>query len=197
MNKELSAPESWCELTEVGLSITGKPTWDQYQEQFEMMEVINRASTLALGDLLAYGEWRWGETYAQVSANTAYAPEYLANLRYTCTRVPLNIRPRNPIITKSHYQAVASLETMELREAWLNHAATHSWTRDELRGADKSVMPNPTLLAVQNVIEQMVILPEPNLREVVADYVRATRSGRNEEAIASFEKMEKIVRDLL
>lgn len=197
MDKELEVIGSWCELTEVGLSITGQPTWDEYQEQFEIMEVVNRASTLAIGDLLAYGEFRWGETYAQVSANTAYAPEYLSNLKYMCSRVPLLIRPLDPNITKSHYQAVASLETLELRQAWLEYASVNSWTRDQLREADKSVMPNPTLLAVQDVIEQMVILPEPDLRELVARYVKATRKGMNKEALEIFEKMETLVKDLL
>lgn len=191
------AKTSWCEITQVGLHITGKPTWDEYQEEFEKWEIVQRLSTFALGDLLSYGNLRWGETYAQVAASTRFTVEYLRNVKYVCSKVPLNIR--NNRLSFAHHQAVASLKQPVMQQEWLEYAATQELTRDELRkqASDDDHPPDTTLTSGDNGVEQMIVFPDPLLEEVVADYILAIHIGDSKKAQDMFMAMENMVKDWL
>jgi hypothetical protein len=106
------AEAPWLEITEVGLRFIREPTWEEYQQEWHKWELFHRLSTFALGDLLAYGEMRWGETYAQVAAATQLSVDYLRNIKYVCSKVPVHVRVTG--LSFSHHQIVASIKDIFL-----------------------------------------------------------------------------------
>ena len=198
-DKEIADPE-WCKVTEVGLSIVGKPTFDDVQYEFVKWALVHRVSAFALGDLLVYSERRWGETYAQLSSITTLSPEYLYNVKYVCEKVPFNRRREN--LSFSHHQAVASVREPAHQRAWLFVAESYDLTRDELRkeiakgglASDyASLRAGETEVPEQTVIDPPVL----DLREIVAEYVRSRRDLDVVREREFYRKMETLVEDLL
>ena len=198
-DKEIVDPE-WCKVTGVGLSITGKPTFDDVQFEFVKWALVHRVSAFALGDLLVYSERRWGETYAQLSAITTLSPEYLYNVKYVCEKVPFNRRREN--LSFSHHQAVASVKEPKHQRAWLFVAESYDLTRDELRKeiAKGGLASDYASLRTipEEVPEQMVFdPPELDLHDIVVTYIRARRDGNSVAEEEAYEKMKGLVKEHL
>ncbi len=199
-DKKVADPE-WYKLTGKGLQISGRPSWDEYEEEFIKWAAIHRASAFAIGDLLVYGERRWGETYAQVSAVTTLAPEYLYNVKYVCEKVPFSRRNEN--LSFSHHQAVASIKEQGVQSAWLTIAETYDMTRDELRetiatGKSPTGYMSSLRSGLQEVPEQVVIDPPGlDLHDIVVVYIRARRDGDPIAEEEAYEKMKGLVKEHL
>lgn len=196
MNDQVSnlAESSWLEITQVGLLITGEPTWDEYQEEWYKWELFHRLSAFALGDLLAYGERKWGETYAQVAARTHLSVDYLRNVKYVCSNVPIDVRV--PGLSFSHHQVVASIRDKEVQRAWLEYAWENELNRDELRLLTSGSGKPPDELVPGND-ELLVLSPEKTLEEVVVAYIKAREAGDVSAKIEAMESMKEKVRHLL
>jgi hypothetical protein len=199
-DKEIVDPE-WCKVTGVGLSIVGKPTFDDVQFEFVKWALVHRVSAFALGDLLVYSERRWGETYAQLSAITTLSPEYLYNVKYVCEKVPFSRRNEN--LSFSHHQAVASIKDQGVQSAWLLVAETYDMTRDELRqtiatGESPTDYMSSLRSSSQEVPKQMVFdPPELDLYEVVTEYIRSRVDLDVVREREYYRKMEALVEHLL
>ena len=198
-DKEVANPE-WYKLTGKGLQISGRPSWDEYEEEFIKWAAIHRASAFAIGDLLVYGERRWGETYAQVSAVTTLAPEYLYNVKYVCEKVPFNRRHEN--LSFSHHQAVASIKEPKEQTKWLAAANMYDMTRDELRKEISKGISAHDYVSLRledgEVPEQVVIDPPGlDLHDIVVVYIRARRDGDPIAEEEAYEKMKGLVKEHL
>jgi len=194
-SKEVVNPE-WYKITGVGLEVTGQPSWDEYQDEFIKWSLIHRASAFAIGDLLAYGERRWGETYAQVSALTTLSPEYLYNVKYVCEKVPYTRRHEG--LSFSHHQAVAAVKDPDQQVAWLEHADKNELTRDELRREIARGLPPPISSSIRNEGKQVVVqVQRETLQDIVAHYIQAKRSENAEREKFYYRMMESLVGDLL
>jgi hypothetical protein len=200
-DKELVDPELF-KISEVGLSVVGKPTFDQIQDEFIKWALVHRVSAFALGDLLVYSERRWGETYAQLSAITTLSPEYLYNVKYVCEKVPFNRRRES--LSFSHHQAIASIKEPADQARWLYIAEKDELTRDELRkeiarDADPSayISLRTESLKVPEPTQTILNPPELDLRNVVSIYILARRLSNGAVAAEAYKKMETLVEDLL
>ncbi len=190
------------EISEVGLSVVGKPTFDQVQDEFLKWALVHRVSAFALGDLLTYSERRWGETYAQLSAITTLSPEYLYNVKYVCEKVPYSRRREK--LSFSHHQAVASIKEPGDQAAWLLVAETYDLTRDELRkeianNSDPSAYVSLRIEPISVSESEQVVVEPPglDLREIVTEYIRSRRDLDVIRELELYRKMEAFVEDLL
>ena len=196
-NKDIKTTDDWCEVTEVGLRVMREPTWDEYQQEWNKWEFIHSTSAWALGDLLAYGERTWGETYVQVAAHTKYSIGYLRNIQYVCSNVLMNNRRIE--LSMSHHQAAAKLES-HIQRAWLEYAVEKDLTRDEFRAvATNDKM--PPLIELENGYPNNLqyVLPKPavlTLEQIVVAYIRAVKAN-SDDALVIFQEMENFIGDLL
>lgn len=197
-NKDLTTEESWCEATGVGLRVVREPTWDQYQQEWDKWEYVHSISAWVLGDLLAFGELVWGDTYVQVAANTKYSIGYLRNIQYVCSNVPMANRKEE--LSMSHHQTAAKLDDV-MQDAWLEYAVRQDLTRDEFRQqASNDELPPDQLIDSRPVydLSQVIPAPEPpTLERIVVAYVRARRCHDGDSAFSIFKEMEEFVGDLL
>ncbi len=108
----------------------GRPTREQWSERLDYLMHLEQHLHFWIGDLLAYGERRWGTTYADMVEETGYDPGTLRNLRWVATRVDVAQRREN--LTFAHHQEVARLSPAQ-QEAVLALSEAQGLTRDGVR----------------------------------------------------------------
>lgn len=176
----------WCKITQVGLRITREPTWEEYEEQIYMWTRAHRLSAWAIADLYNYGERQWGETYAQAMDETGLSYGYIANICSVASKIDLDRRNEN--LSFSHHAAVAPLPP-ERQDYWLATADGKCLSRNDLRDAVKGLPPSDE--------PEIIITPKLSLRQVVATYVQATWKQDITAQEDAWDRMVKMVKDLL
>lgn len=188
------APEgvTWtqCSLTiddpELGL--------DRYEELLRAAGAVKNASSFWIGDLVNFGERRYGERYAQAIDATGLRYGTIANYAYVCSRVAPS--RRIPILSFAHHEAVAKLEPAEQSE-WLQKAAGSGWSRDELRDAMRDAgrlqqkppepppgeAPLPKVPAAQEVLTGVDIVETSRGLAEVADVLRTAHRAVEGETV--------------
>jgi len=107
-----------------------------------VLKHYERSIQFWLGDALAFGERRYGETYSQALEETDYTYGGLANMAYVSRKV--EVSSRDETLSWSHHRAVAPLEPHEQR-ALLGKAREEGWSVSRLREeADgRKILPAP------------------------------------------------------
>jgi DNA methylase len=85
-----------------------------------------------IGDLLVYGEWRWGEMYDEMIERTGYEVRTLRTLKWVAGQI--DVSRRRDDLSFAHHQEAAALPP-ELQDAILAQAAREGWTREMVRHA--------------------------------------------------------------
>ena len=119
-------------FTTRALHVIGKPSFDRYEAAVLVVQELRDRCQFWLGDLLNYGEKRWGETYAQAAEQSGYTEESLANMKWVADRVESSLRNDN--LSYSHHVAVAPLAADEQKE-WLDKAENEGLNVKQLRAA--------------------------------------------------------------
>jgi len=83
-----------------------------------------------IGDWLNYGEWAWGEDYAQAIEITGMDISRLNNYKWIAGKVDKH--DRNELLSWSHHRAVAPFEP-DIQQKWLGKAEQNSWSVNELK----------------------------------------------------------------
>lgn len=91
-----------------------------------------------MGDLINYGESRYGEKYTQAMDATGYAYQTLANVAYVANAIPGS--RRRELVPFSHHAEVAALPA-EQQAAWLEACEANELTVAELRHKIKLAEP--------------------------------------------------------
>lgn len=116
-------------LTKTSARATRDATFEEWEAATKWAQDVEKASPFWIGDLLAYGEHKYGEMYSQMmDATSSYGT--LANAAYVAGRVESSRRREN--LPFSHHQEVAPLPPAE-QDAWLDKCATDGLTREQLR----------------------------------------------------------------
>lgn len=123
-------------LTTTGVVLSGEPEYDQWEETFKWVQLVEGAVQFWLGDLLAIGESRWGEKYSQALAATGYAEQTLKNATWVAKHVPPEVRRDPEKVPFAHHAEVASLPVDE-QIMWLDKVEEEQLTRDQLRAQIK------------------------------------------------------------
>jgi N6-adenosine-specific RNA methylase IME4 len=91
-----------------------------------------------IGDWLNYGEYKWGEMYAQAMDETGFQEQTLTNDVWVSRHIEFSRRREN--LSWSHHAEVATLEAAE-QDYWLEQAENEGWTRNELRRQLRAAQP--------------------------------------------------------
>lgn len=84
----------------------------------------------AIGDWINYGEYRFGEKYAQALDSTNYNYGTLRNYASICARIPPPVRPPELLFHQIKY--VAQLNDYEQQRKVIDFAVAHKLTGDEI-----------------------------------------------------------------
>lgn len=118
------------DLIATGAIATREVSVREWLDALAWCRQVERASPFWIGDLLAYGERQYGETYTQALDATEYAYGTLANAMYVAKHVAPSRRREN--LTFSHHQEVAALPPAE-QDHWLARAEAEGFTVRQLR----------------------------------------------------------------
>lgn len=106
-------------LTPTGLVVTGRPSFDEWQDCGKRLQIMEGAVQFWIGDWLNFGEHAYGEKYAQAvnetQAETWQHYAWVSSHVETCTRVQ--------DLSWSHHREVAKLnETPDVQRELLEQA---------------------------------------------------------------------------
>ena len=76
-----------------------------------------------------YGEWAWGEAYAQAVEITGMSVDRLNNYKWIANKI--DVAQRRDDLSWSHHRAVAAFDP-ELQADWLERAIENGWSVNEL-----------------------------------------------------------------
>lgn len=96
-------------LTPSGMTVVGSPTFEQWEAAVKVAKSLSISVMWIVGDLLVYGEERFGEDYAQAVEEADYADDTVRVAQWVAKRFPPDKRILE--LTFSHHQAVAVLDS--------------------------------------------------------------------------------------
>ena len=123
------------ELLETGFTQTAwKPpvdemSFEQWQNLGATLQQIDASLPWWIGDWLNYGEWAWGEAYAQAVEITGMSVDRLNNYKWIANKI--DVQQRRDDLSWSHHRAVAAFDP-ELQADWLERAIENGWSVNEL-----------------------------------------------------------------
>lgn len=119
------------EVSDVGLSVLDPSLpFESYERLFDVAGRVGDAARWWVGDLLLFGDRRYGEPYAQVLSGARVSERQVSRYRWVCERVARSRRRGN--LSFSHHEEVAPLEpAAQIR--LLDQATARGWTVRELR----------------------------------------------------------------
>ena len=118
-------------LTEVGIEVHGKPTFEEWQGVGDFIQRTHKAAGFWLADWLRYGDEQkdWRERIEAALDVTDLSEKTLINVRSVARIEPAR---RRADVEFSHHLEVAALEPEEQTE-WLDKTAENGWSVRELR----------------------------------------------------------------
>lgn len=119
---------------QTGLEIEGEATYEEWYAAAETVIGLHRASPWMIGDILNYGEERFGERYSQIidPVSRQYAVQTLKNYASVASRMPPERRRAD--LTFSHHSEVVNLDP-PVADALLDAAAREGISVASLREA--------------------------------------------------------------
>ena len=102
----------------------------------QRLQWINKGIHWWLGDLLKFGERKWGEKYAQAIEETPFTKQTLMNDVWVASAIKPSARREK--LSFGHHSVVAALPPDE-RDEWLDAAEREGWTRRQLWAESRSV----------------------------------------------------------
>lgn len=118
------------DFSRTGVVVDEGVSFDAWKDQVMKLSVTNQGLQFWIGDLLLFGEQRFGEKYEQAQNDFGLAYQTLANMKWVSAKVPLSLRREE--LTWNHHVAVAKLDPKE-QERWLKLAIREKLTATELK----------------------------------------------------------------
>lgn len=112
-------------------------TFETFENAIRGVAVIGDSARWWLGDLLLFGESRYGEEYAQALHAARLSERQLNRYRYVCQQIARSRRREN--LPFSYHEEVSGLEPAD-QDALLRRAESEGWSREELREARRNVV---------------------------------------------------------
>ena len=110
----------------------GTPTQEQWAECLDYLLHMGRRIHWWIGDLLVYGERRWGEMYGEMIEGTGYDYATLRVFKWVASQIESSRRLDD--LSFAHHQEAAGLAP-DQQDAILTQAAREGWTREMVRHA--------------------------------------------------------------
>ena len=116
-------------ISPVGISFTGEVQYDQWHQLLATLSQLEVATQWAIGDAVNFGEWKYGEKYAQAIEATGFSYQALANYAWVARSVPIEARRQG--LSWTHHRVVARLDPAE-QKVMLERADNEGWTVEVL-----------------------------------------------------------------
>lgn len=123
-------------LARTGLTVRGKPSFDEWQRCGAFLKRIEGAVQWWIGDWLNYGEQRYGEKYSQALDATDLDYQTLRDYAWVALKVELSLRKDN--LSYSIHKEVASLPSPQ-QAAVLQRAADEQLTVTQVRALVRTI----------------------------------------------------------
>lgn len=175
-------------FTEQGMEVEGEPDFETWLACAEQMGKVARLSAKWWALLLAYGEQRWGEKYAQAVDVSGLSYQTLANAVYTVRKIPPE--KWNDSLTFEHYRILATYcEDDRDIDEWANKAAEQALSCSELRRLLQETKKNITSWSGEGTIEldgdRIVFYPDCGyVDDIPSGRVKIIIRGRKEDVDA-------------
>lgn len=115
MNKSLQPQDSHhFRYTKKGLFVHGLPSFEECEQELNVLKEINAVCQFLIGDLLNYMEVSYGETYTQAVTAFDYSVQTLANMKSVARAFPPSRRREG--IPFSHHAAIQGLPNEQQNE---------------------------------------------------------------------------------
>lgn len=116
--------------TDTGVIVEGDLPLEKWAKGFEFFQKIGSKTQWWRGDMLVYGERKYGESYAQAVDLHGKSESRLQTYVYVALKFP--IERRRPELSFDHHAECASLEAREA-DALLLRAIRERWTKMDVR----------------------------------------------------------------
>lgn len=130
------------EFSQVGFALSDKDIDpNEWLDVFHAIAGLDDAVQWAIGDLIAYAEMKYGQTYSQLAEVTGYNVQTLQTYAYVAKRVKILTRVKD--LSFSHHRLVAKFvdeddnPDSEKQAYWLGLAQENGWKRAEFEAAIK------------------------------------------------------------
>ena len=167
-----------CQLNRCGITFTASLEYDDWMKVGRRLIDVTGAAMWMVGDWLAYGhanytETKWGKKlpdrlYAEISAQTGYSEQTLANAKCVCLALPHALRRER--LTFSHAAEIVGRVPEEDRAHWVEEAVSEGISvkalREKLRKKYSSAAAEPEDRGESSLLE--------SARQFVRDYLAAT-----------------------
>lgn len=120
-------------ITPVGLLVSGKPSFDDWCKFGHNLQKLERASQWSVGDWANYGEFRWGEKYAQGLDESGLDYGTFANYKWVAGTFGDFSCRHEKLSFEHHYQVSGKCYTPEQRDELLSIAEIKKLTREQFR----------------------------------------------------------------
>lgn len=124
-----------------GIQIHGNPTFEDWIRELDSVWFSGNAVNWAVGDLMLYGEDKFGEKFAQAVDNTRWKIHTLQNIMTTCRAFTPD--ERRPNVAFSSHAECASL-TGENRKLAMDNLESGVWNRAQVRAYKKQLKGDST-----------------------------------------------------
>lgn len=104
-------------------------TFEHWQSIGLTLQQMDSSLPWWIGDWLNYGEWAWGEGYAQAIEITGMDIGRLNNYKWIAGKI--DVAQRREDLSWSHHRAVAAFDAAT-QEMWLERAVNFGWSVNEL-----------------------------------------------------------------
>ena len=121
-----------CKGSRTELQIPEGLELEQWEAMLVRVVALAESSSWWIGDVLAYGEWKYGEKYRTVLEQLELEYDRARDLAYVAGNVPASIRRAD--LSWSHHRLVAKLLPVD-QERWLERAAAEGMSFRELQEA--------------------------------------------------------------
>lgn len=114
-------------MTVIGIDLT----YDEWEMVCDALAVAQQKSFMVFmwrwGDVLAYGEAKFGEKYTQALGRTGLALQTLANYSWLAKATPKELRGL-PGLGQIHYEKVVKVKDYEVKRGLLQLASDEGWS---------------------------------------------------------------------
>lgn len=121
------------ELRPTCLVLPDDMTFEEWQAQWEWLQRAEHSLMWWIGDLLRFGEQRWGEMYEQAIEATGRSYATLRDAKWVADGFG-DLSRRHDKLSWSHHREVAG-QPPERADALLAEAQSEGWSKNELRAA--------------------------------------------------------------
>lgn len=134
-----------------GLQVQGEPTFEEWQQAFAGLERTENDTPWRVGDLLNYGECRYGRTYEAFLKPDRANYQTLRDQKWIAAKFELS--RRRDKLSWSHHREVAALPARHA-DKMLDQAEAEDWTAQQLRRAVRERNKRRTLQVADAVCDE-------------------------------------------